>query len=106
MGAARTPAAGIWGWITPLRKQRTKRRRFASLCFLAAGISFGTALYLLITRVDRTFDGAHFPLFAALVLILVAMFVLGASAESEVAKLDAEIAELEAEAVRLLDSRG
>jgi hypothetical protein len=59
----------------------------------------------LLTRVERTFDNAHLPLFVALVLILVAMFVLGASAESEVQRIDAEIAELEAEAVRLLGTR-
>lgn len=105
MVAQRNKAAGVWGWIAPLRKLRRRRRRFASLCFLAAGIAFGSGIYLVITRAERAFDPAHLPIFAGLVLLLVALFWLGTSAEAEIAKIDEEIADLEAEAVRLLEHR-
>jgi len=103
--ARRSPAAGVWGWIAPLRQRKRKRRRFASACFLAAGIAFGTSIYLVITRAERAFDAAHFPIFAALIVLMVALFSLGAGAEAEVARIEQEIAELEAEAVRLLGQR-
>jgi hypothetical protein len=95
----------VWGWIAPLRALRRRRRRFASLCFLGAGVAFGTSVYLVLTRVERAFDAAHFPILAGLVVLMVMLFHLGASAEAEVAKLEQEIAELEAEAVRLLGQR-
>jgi hypothetical protein len=104
--ARRSTAAGIWGWIEPLRAQRRKRRRFASSCFLAAGVAFGSLIYLVLTRADRTFDPAHLPVFLALVGLMVATFCLGASAEGEIARLEEEIAELEEEAVRRLGERG
>lgn len=105
MVAQRTTAAGVWGWIGPLRQLRRKRRRFASLCFVGAGIAFGSLIYMVLTRVDRAFDATHFPIFAALVLLMVGLFHLGGGAESEVARIDQEIADLEAEAVRLLGQR-
>ena len=96
-------ASGVWRWTTPLRRLRRRRRRFASLCFLGAGIAVGSAFYLVVTRVHQTFDPHHFPIFAGLVLLIVLLFWLGASAEGEVARIEAEIAELEAEAVRQLE---
>ncbi len=105
MVAHRSTAAGVWGWIAPLRRLRRRRRRFASACFLAAGIAFGSLVYLVLTRVDRVFDATHFPIFAGLVILMVGLFYLGASAESEIARIEQEIADLEAEATRLLAHR-
>ena len=107
MPPARVPAAaGVWSWTDPLRKLKRRRRRFASFCFLGAGIALGSAVYLLLTRADRTFDPLHLPLFLGLVALMIALYWLGANAEAEVTKIDEEIAELEAEAIRLLNQRG
>ena len=103
MFANRSSAAGIWGWIAPLRALRRRRRRFASSCFLAAGIAFGNLLYLVLTRAERTFDRLHLPIVFVLVTLMGALFWMGASAEGEVTKIEREIDELEAEAVRRLE---
>jgi hypothetical protein len=93
----------VWQWTSPLRALRKRRRRFASASFLAAGVAFGTAVYLVVAHAERTFQPARFPFFAGLVALMVALVWLGASAENEVQRIDEEIAEIEAEAVRLLD---
>lgn len=102
----RSTAAGVWAWVAPLRALRQKRRRFASAAFLAAGIAFGTLLYLVISHPERTFANAHLPVFLCLVALMAALFWLGANAEVEVSKLEREIAALEEEAVRRLGERG
>lgn len=91
------------GW--PLRKLRARRRRFASACFLFAGAAFGTCLYLLRTRFEKTLDAAHLPLFLGLVALLCALFLLGTSAEAEVSRLEAQLDELEEEVARALTRR-
>ena len=106
MATKRPSASALWNWTIPLRRLKQQRRRFASSCFLAAGIAFGTTLYLLATRVDRLADPRFLTLLFVLVGLLVALFFLGVSAESDVEKIDAEIAELEAEATRILGMRG
>ena len=89
-----------------MRALRKRRRRFASACFLAAGVAFGTCVYLVVAHVERTFSPSRFPFFAGLVALMVSLVWLGASAETEVQRIDEEIAEIEAEAVRLLEQGG
>jgi hypothetical protein len=84
---------------------RARRRRFGSLCFLAAGGAFGSALYLLRTRAERMLDGAHLPILVGLVATMAALFLLGVSAEQEVARLEDELAAIDEEIVRLLNRR-
>ena len=85
----------------PLLTRRARRRRFGSLCFLLAGATFGTAVYLLRTRA-REVLGPRLPLLLVLIATMVALFALGSSAEAEVARLDDELAAIEAAIVRAL----
>ena len=85
----------LWSRGVPLRRLRARRRRFASLCFLFAGIAFGTSLYVLRTRFVKVVGPAYWPTFIGLVALMVALFVLGASAEGEVSRIDEQLEALE-----------
>ena len=99
MDPAPTPDArdvkAIWKRGVPLRRLRSRRRRFASACFLLAGIAFGTSLYLLRTRFLKVVGPAHLPALIGLIALMTALFVLGASAEGEVTRIDEQLLELE-----------
>jgi len=87
----------------PLRlvAERRARRRRANLCFFAAGIGFGTALYLLRTRFHTLAPPEKGLAFLTLVAIMVGLFWLGARAESDVTRIEARLRELaEARATR------
>ncbi len=72
-----------------LVRSRRVRRRQGSICFLFAGIGFGTALYML---------RAHFstlgPAFLALVALMAALFWLGTRAEADVTQIDDRLREI------------
>ena len=85
----------LWQRGVPLRRLRSRRRRFASACFLFAGLAFGTSLYLLRTRFLKVSGPTELPIFVGLVALMVALFVLGASAEGEVSRIDEQLQELE-----------
>ena len=91
----RSDARAIWRRGVPLRRLRGRRRRFASACFLFAGLAFGTSLYLLRTRFLKVSGPTELPIFVGLVALMVALFVLGASAEGEVSRIDEQLQELE-----------
>ena len=87
--------------IESVEKRRRARRRSASACFFAAGIGFGTAIYLLRARFASLQAPANRAAFFALVLLMVGLFWLGARAEAEVSDLDERLRELrEAAAAR------
>jgi hypothetical protein len=75
--------------VSTLIRNRRARRRQASLCFLFAGIGFGTAIYLLRARFSTLG-----PEFLVLVGIMVALFWLGTRAESEVSQIDDRLREI------------
>jgi hypothetical protein len=79
---------------------RRQRRRFASACFFAAGVGFGTAIYLLRARFPTLTGPTHRVVFLALVGLMVGLFCLGARAESEVGELDEQLRELDERARR------
>ncbi len=74
-----------------LERRRRSRRRVASLCFLAAGAAFGTALYLLRVRFSLLAAPRPRAAFFALVAGMVLLFWLGSRIESEVTQLDDEL---------------
>src|SRR4051812_48926519 len=78
----------------PLVALRRRRRRFSSLCFFFAGIAFGTALYLVRAHFDALSDPRRRAVLFSLVGLLVALFWLGARAETEVSELDERLREL------------
>jgi hypothetical protein len=89
----------------PIRRLRARRQRFSRICFTLAGGAFGTAIYLVRTRLPLLLEPAHLPLALGLVAVMAALFVLGSSAESEIGRLDEDLADLDAEIVRLLKRR-
>lgn len=85
---------------TALERQRRARRRSSSAFFFAAGITFGTAIYLLRARFGALAEPRHRVAFCALVLLMVLLFWLGARAEAEVSSLDEKLRELRESASR------
>jgi len=84
-----------------IEARRRARRRTSSFFFFAAGIAFGTALYLLRARFATLAAPAHRVAFYGLVLFMVLLFWLGARAEADVSSLDERLRNLrEAEAAR------
>src|SRR5690349_6688651 len=85
----------------PLERERRARRRTSSFFFFAAGLAFGTAIYLLRARFATLSEPAHRVAFFGLVLFMVLLFWLGARAEADVSSLDEKLRDLrEAEAAR------
>jgi hypothetical protein len=94
--SASPAGAGKADEVPQLVRNRRVRRRQASLCFLFAGIGFGTAIYFLRARFATLG-----PEFLLLVGIMVALFWLGARAESDVTQIDDRLREIaEARATR------
>lgn len=86
---------------TPIERRRRARRRTSSFFFFAAGIAFGTAIYLLRARFATLGEPAHRVAFCGLVLFMVLLFWLGARAEADVSTLDEQLRNLrEAENAR------
>jgi hypothetical protein len=84
--------------IASLRAQRRRRRRAASACFFAAGVGFGTAIYLLRARFATLGLPSKQLAFFALVALMAALFWAGARAEAEVGQLDERLRDLETQA--------
>jgi hypothetical protein len=85
---------------TELVRLRRKRRRLSSSCFFAAGVGFGTAIYLLRARFSTLAAPNQRVLFLALVALMVIIFWLGARAEAEVGQLDEQLRDLDERARR------
>jgi hypothetical protein len=83
-----------------LGRKRRARRRAASLCFLAAGVGFGTALYVLRARFHQIGGGKRPLAFAALIALMAALFWFGSRLESEVGEIDEELRQLLEQASR------
>jgi hypothetical protein len=75
-------------------QRRRAQRRMASICFFAAGVGFGTAIYLLRARFTLLLLPAKRAGFVALVALMVLLFWLGARAEAEIGRLDERLREL------------
>jgi hypothetical protein len=67
----------------------------SSGCFFAAGVAFGTTLYLLRARFATLSAPSQRAALAGLVAVMVAIFWIGARAESEVGRIDEELRALE-----------
>ena len=78
-----------------LEQLRRKRRRLSSACFFAAGLGFGTAVYLLRARFSSLAQPEMMVPFLGLVALMVMVFWLGARAETEVGDLDEQIRDLD-----------
>jgi hypothetical protein len=85
-----------------LRRKRRRRRRAASLSFFAAGVGFGTCLYLLRAHFQRLAEPPRLAAFLALVVIVAALFWVGARADAEVDALDEELRALDEQRDRRL----
>ena len=78
-----------------LSRRRKRRRRASSLSFFAAGVGFGTCVYLLRAHFQRLAEPGRLAPFLGLVAIVAALFWLGARADAEVDQLDEELRKLD-----------
>jgi hypothetical protein len=83
-----------------LRRERSRRRRLSSGCFLVAGVGFGTAFHLLRSRFAQLAAPGQAASFVALLLLTIGAFWVGARAEAEIGRLDEQLRELEERARR------
>jgi hypothetical protein len=90
----RTADATRLAGAAELTRRRRARRRLSSICFLVAGVGFGTALYLLRARFYTLASPGKRAAFFALVAFMAIFFWLGSRAESEVTRLDDELRDL------------
>jgi hypothetical protein len=74
-----------------LMRLRRSRRRVSSGCFFVAGVAFGTTLYLLRARFATLGAPSQRAALVGLIGVMVAIFWIGARAESEVGRIDEEL---------------
>ncbi len=78
-----------------LTRQKRRRRRQGNLCFFAAGIGFGTTIYLLRAHFTQVMMSDKRILLGGLVAFVCSLVWLGASGESDIRRMEEELREIE-----------